>query len=69
VLIHTLRHSGATTADARGASPMAIKEALGHASISTTERYLHRHRENSARELAKLMSDGTAREAVSAEVR
>lgn len=58
VLIHTLRHSGATAADARGASPMAIKEALGHSSIATTERYLHRHRENSAREMARLMADG-----------
>ncbi|MES1207229.1 MAG: site-specific integrase [Pseudomonadota bacterium] len=63
VLIHTLRHSGASAADARGASPMAIKEALGHSSIATTEKYLHRHREASARDLARLMAEGAAREA------
>lgn len=62
VVIHTLRHSGATAADARGASPMAIKEALGHASLATTEKYLHRHRQTSARELAQLMADGAEAE-------
>lgn len=68
VLIHSLRHSGASAADARGASATAIKEALGHSSIATTERYLHRHREASARDLARLMAEGAAREMTSAEV-
>jgi integrase len=63
VLIHTLRHSGASAADARGASPSAVKDALGHSSLATTERYLHRHREASARDLARLMAEGAAREA------
>lgn len=62
VVIHTLRHSGASAADARGASPIAIKEALGHASLATTERYLHRHRQDSAREMANLMAKGAEAE-------
>lgn len=62
VVIHTLRHSGASAADARGASALAIKDALGHASLAVTEKYLHRHREAGARELAKLMHEGAERE-------
>lgn len=62
VVIHTLRHSGASAADARGASAMAIKDALGHSTLAITEKYLHRHREAGARDLAKLMHDGAARE-------
>jgi integrase len=62
VVPHTMRHSGATSADARGASPMAIKEALGHASLETTSRYLHRHMEAGARELAALMAEGAEAE-------
>jgi integrase len=62
VVPHSLRHSGASAADARGASALAVKEALGHASLATTERYLHRHRETGARDLAKLMADGSEAE-------
>lgn len=62
VVIHTLRHSGASAADARGASAMAIKDALGHSTLAITEKYLHRHREAGARDLAKLMHDGAAKE-------
>lgn len=62
VVIHTLRHSGATAADARGANATAIRDALGHSTLSTTERYLHRQRAASARELAKLMAEGADRE-------
>lgn len=62
VVIHTLRHSGASAADARGASPMAIKDCLGHSSLAITERYLHRHRDSGARDLAKLMADGAEKE-------
>lgn len=62
VVLHTLRHSGATAADARGASPMAIKEALGHASLATTAKYLHRHSQDSAREMARLMARGAERD-------
>lgn len=38
---HALRHSFATDLQRRGASTAEIKEMLGHASIATTERYLH----------------------------
>jgi len=69
VVIHSLRHSGASAADARGASPMAIKDALGHSSLTTSERYMHRHREASARDLARIMAEGAERETISAEVR
>ncbi len=62
VVIHTLRHSGASAADARGASAMAIKDALGHSSLAITEKYLHRHREAGARDLARLMAEGSERE-------
>jgi integrase/recombinase XerD len=36
---HALRHAAATWASAAGASPWAIKAHLGHAQLSTTERY------------------------------
>ncbi len=61
VVIHTLRHSGASGADALGASPIAIRDCLGHSSLKTTERYLHRHRTEGARDLARLMSRGASR--------
>lgn len=38
---HALRHSFATDLQRRGASVAEIKEMMGHASIATTERYLH----------------------------
>jgi integrase len=62
VVPHTMRHSGASAADARGASAMAIKAGLGHASLATTEKYLHRHMEASARELAAIMANGAEAE-------
>lgn len=62
VVIHTLRHSGASAADARGASAMAIRDALGHSTLAITEKYLHRHREAGARDLARLMAEGAERE-------
>lgn len=38
---HALRHSFATNLQSKGASIAEIKEMMGHASIATTERYLH----------------------------
>lgn len=37
---HSLRKTGATWAAANGATPLAIRELLGHSSIRTTEIYL-----------------------------
>lgn len=50
--VHTLRHSFATHCLEAGFSTALIKEALGHKSVSTTERYLH----ISTQELSKLQS-------------
>jgi integrase len=52
---HDLRHSAASIADARGATATAIRDMLGHASLQTTERYLHRSREQSALAMAQIM--------------
>lgn len=38
---HSLRHSFATKLAAKGVSLASLKEILGHASITTTEKYLH----------------------------
>jgi integrase/recombinase XerD len=38
---HWLRHAAASHALDRGASPVAVQHALGHASLATTSRYLH----------------------------
>ena len=41
VKIHDLRHAHASWLLAGGADLQVVKERLGHASISTTEKYLH----------------------------
>jgi integrase len=52
---HDLRHSAASIADSRGATATAIRDMLGHASLQTTERYLHRSREQGAIAMAQIM--------------
>jgi site-specific recombinase XerD len=41
VVMHGLRHAHAPWLLAGGADLQVVKERLGHASIATTERYLH----------------------------
>ncbi|MFZ1425438.1 MAG: site-specific integrase [Geminicoccaceae bacterium] len=41
VTLHTLRHSLASTAAASGASLYLVGKALGHANVTTTQRYAH----------------------------
>lgn len=61
VVVHDLRASGATTADLAGARPQAIKVALGHASLNTTQRYLRSAKISDAREVGALMAAATER--------
>ncbi len=58
--LHDLRHTHASLADARGASPTSIRDALGHTNLAITERYLHKARTTSALDIARIMtiSDG-----------
>jgi len=41
VVLHTMRHMGASMALASGADLATVRDLLGHADISTTEKYLH----------------------------
>lgn len=56
IVIHHLRHAGATEADAAGVRAGALQQVLGHASLKTTERYLHRDAVESARHVAEIMA-------------
>jgi integrase len=53
---HDLRASGATTADEHGARPTAIRDALGHRSLATTEIYLRSAPAENSRHVADVMS-------------
>jgi integrase len=52
---HDMRHTFASIAEEHDASPLDIRDALGHSSLATTERYLHRRQEAAARALAERM--------------
>ena len=41
IVIHSLRHQGASMMLASGADLATVRDILGHADISTTEKYLH----------------------------
>lgn len=55
IVPHHLRHAGATEADENGARPGALQLTLGHESIKTTERYIHRDAFEAARHVAEVM--------------
>ena len=55
IVAHHLRHAGATEADAQGVRPGALQLTLGHSSMKTTERYLHRDAFEAARHVASVM--------------
>jgi integrase len=56
---HDLRASGATTADENGARATAIRDALGHKRLATTEIYLRSAQVESARSVAKVIVAAT----------
>jgi integrase len=56
---HDLRASGATTADEHGARATAVRDALGHSLLSTTERYLRSERRENARNVAEVIVAAT----------
>ena len=53
---HTLRHSYATSLRRKGADLLLIKEALGHASVMTTEIYAHLGNEEYKTKLRELIN-------------
>lgn len=52
---HTLRHSAASYLDAQGASALDVRDFLHHASVKTTEPYLHRKSAQKALAMADMM--------------
>ena len=53
---HLLRHSFASAAEERGATPDMIRVALGHEKLATTQLYLHKHQQDAAQRIAEIMS-------------
>jgi integrase/recombinase XerC len=49
--VHSLRHTFATHKAMRGVSPYRLQSWLGHASLDTTQIYVHLGRENAQREM------------------
>jgi integrase len=56
VVPHVLRASGATNADEAGARATAIRDALGHSRLATTEIYLRSAQAENARSVAVVMA-------------
>jgi site-specific recombinase XerD len=61
LVIHHLRHAGATAADAAGVRPGALSTVLGHKDPRTTSRYVHREKSESARHVAEMIQAATDR--------
>ena len=57
ITFHTARHTWATIAKFRGISVEVISEALGHASISTTEGYLKQFDDDEIKKANKVIID------------
>lgn len=56
---HDLRASGASTADENGARATAIRDALGHSFLATTEIYLRSEQAKNAKTVADVMKTAT----------
>ncbi len=54
---HDLRHTFATRLIERGVDPFTVQELLGHASITTTQRYAHPNLEGKRRAVARLSEE------------
>lgn len=57
ITFHTARHTWATIAKSRGIPVAVISEALGHASVSTTEGYLKRFEDDEIKRANKVIID------------
>lgn len=55
IVIHHIRHAGATAADAAGVRPGALSTVLGHKDGRATARYIHREGVESAHHVAEAM--------------
>jgi integrase/recombinase XerC len=53
---HLLRHSFASAAEERGATPDLIRTAMGHEKLATTQLYLHKHQQDAAEKMAAIMA-------------
>jgi integrase/recombinase XerD len=51
---HKLRHTFGSLLAERGADIVAIRDLMGHASVATTQVYLHAHSDRLRREVEKL---------------
>src|SRR6185437_8332885 len=56
---HDLRASGASTADENGARATALRDAMGHSFLATTEIYLRSGQAENARTVATVMHNAT----------